>query len=195
MSPELELAITAAREAGALLRENFETNLEVDEMHAHDIKLALDVETQTLIENRILKTFPNHAIYGEEGIAGDQESSTQWIVDPIDGTVNFFFGIPHFCISIAMRQDDELKIGAIYDPMMDEMYAVDFEGPATKNGKAIKPSERANLSEAVVTIGFSKSKDQYMGYSSGPIAPRKRRRLRRADPIFFRSRQIIDRFQ
>tara|TARA_R110002096_G_scaffold310126_11_gene504732 strand:+ start:3753 stop:4505 length:753 start_codon:yes stop_codon:yes gene_type:complete len=159
MSPELELAITAAREAGALLRENFETNLEVDEMHAHDIKLALDVETQTLIENRILKTFPNHAIYGEEGIAGDQESSTQWIVDPIDGTVNFFFGIPHFCISIAMRQDDELKIGAIYDPMMDEMYAVDFEGPATKNGKAIKPSERANLSEAVVTIGFSKSKD------------------------------------
>tara|TARA_R110000850_G_scaffold30231_19_gene83408 strand:+ start:85 stop:837 length:753 start_codon:yes stop_codon:yes gene_type:complete len=159
MSPELELATKAAREAGALLRENFEGDLDVDEMHTHDIKLALDVETQKLIEERILSTFPDHAIYGEEGIAGDQNSPNQWIVDPIDGTVNFFFGIPHFCVSIAMRQDGELKIGAIYDPMMDEMYAVDFDGPATKNGKPIQPSNRTSLSEAVVTIGFSKSKD------------------------------------
>ena len=104
MSSELELAIQAAREAGELLRANFETELNVDELHDHDIKLALDVESQKLIEKRILETFPSHAIYGEEGIAGDSASETQWIVDPIDGTVNFFYGIPHFCISIAMRQ-------------------------------------------------------------------------------------------
>ncbi|MDF1825815.1 MAG: inositol monophosphatase family protein [Verrucomicrobiales bacterium] len=159
MSPELELAIAAAREVGQLLRENFESDLDVDEMHAHDIKLALDVKSQELIEAKILETFPGHAIYGEEGIAGDQSSDTQWIVDPIDGTVNFFFGIPHFCISIAMRQEGELKIGAIYDPMADEMFAVDFEGPATKNGKPIKPSNRAQLSESIVTIGFSKSSE------------------------------------
>lgn len=159
MSPELELAIHAAREAGALLRANFECDLEVNELAAHDIKLALDVESQKLIENRILETFPDHAIYGEEGIAGDQESDTQWIVDPIDGTVNYFYGIPHFCVSIAMRRAGELRIGAIYDPMMDEIFAVDFEGPATRNGKPIRPSDRASLSEAVVTIGFSKSKE------------------------------------
>ena len=159
MSPELELAIHAAREAGALLRDNFESNLEVNELAAHDIKLALDVESQKLIESLILATFPNHAIYGEEGIAGDQDSDTQWIVDPIDGTVNYFYGIPHFCVSIAMRQGGELKIGAIYDPMMDEMFAVDFEGPATRNGKPIRPSNRATMGEAVVTIGFSKSKE------------------------------------
>lgn len=159
MSPELELAIAAAREAGALLRENYESSLDVDEMHSHDIKLALDVESQKLIEKRILERFPDHAIYGEEGIAGDQSSDTQWIVDPIDGTVNFFFGIPHFCVSIAMRQGGELKIGAIYDPMMDEMFAVDYEGPATRNGKPITPSDRGELSEAVVTIGFSKTKE------------------------------------
>lgn len=159
MSPELTLAIHAAREAGALLRANFEGDLNVNELQAHDIKLALDVESQKLIENLILETFPDHAIYGEEGIAGDQESTTQWIVDPIDGTVNYYYGIPHFCVSIAMRRDGELKIGAIYDPMMDEMFAVDFEGPATRNGKEIRPSTREKWSDAIVTIGFSKSKE------------------------------------
>ena len=159
MSPELETAISAARAAGVLLRENFETDLLVDEMHDHDIKLNLDVKSQELITDKILSTFPDHAIYGEEGIAGNQDSPQQWIVDPIDGTVNFFYGIPHFCISIAMRKEGELVIGVVYDPMMDEMYAVDFEGPPTRNSKEIKPSERATLGEAVVTIGFSKSKE------------------------------------
>lgn len=159
MSPELELATSAAREAGQLLRENFEGDLNVDEMLSHDIKLELDVKSQKLIEGRILERFPDHAIYGEEGMAGNLESDTEWIVDPIDGTVNFFFGIPHFCVSIAMREAGELKVGAIYDPMMDEMFAVDFEGPATKNGKPIQPSSRAQLSEAIVTMGFSKSSE------------------------------------
>lgn len=159
MSPELQLACDAAREAGSLLRANFGGELAVDAMHRHDIKLALDVESQTLIEERILGAFPGHAIYGEEGLAGDQGSETQWIVDPIDGTVNFFYGIPHFCISIAMRRDGELKIGAIYDPMLDEMFAVDFEGPATRNGAVIRPSGRSALEEAVVTVGFSKSSE------------------------------------
>lgn len=159
MSPELELALSAAREAGQLLRENFESDLDVDEMLSHDIKLALDVESQKLIEERLLAGFPDHAIYGEEGIAGDQSSDTQWIVDPIDGTVNYFFGIPHFCISIAMRRAGEMKIGVIYDPMLNEMFAVDFEGPATKNGRPIRPSNRAELSESIVTIGFSKSSE------------------------------------
>lgn len=157
MSPELSLAIHAAREAGVLLRANFETSLAVDELSAHDIKLALDVECQQRIESILLATFPDHAIYGEEGLAGDQTSETQWIVDPIDGTVNFFYGIPHFCVSIAMRRAGKLCIGAIYDPMMDEMFAVDFEGPATRNGTPIRPSSRSTLGEAVVTIGFSKS--------------------------------------
>jgi len=156
MSPELELAVAAAHEAGALLRRNFESALEVNEMHRHDIKLALDLESQDLIEQRLLGAFPDHAIYGEEGLAGNQGSETEWIVDPIDGTVNFFYGIPHFCISIAMRRGGEMKIGAIHDPMLGETYAVDFEGPATRNGAPVAPSRRSALSDAVVTIGFSK---------------------------------------
>lgn len=157
MSPELELACRAAREAGGLLRANFETELSVDSLHRHDIKLALDVESQKLIEGLLLAAFPGHAVYGEEGVAGDPSSDSQWIVDPIDGTVNFFYGIPHFCVSIALRRDGELKVGAIYDPMMDELFAVDFEGAATRNGRPIRPSDRSSLADAVVTVGFSKS--------------------------------------
>ena len=154
---DLELTVHAALEAGKLLKAHFGKEAVVDETTHHDIKLALDKESQTLIEGILLGARPGDALYGEEGLAGDPDSDRQWIVDPIDGTVNYYYGIPHFCISIAMRRGGELKVGAIYDPMMDEMFAVDFEGPATRNGKPIRPSDRSALSEAVVTVGFSKS--------------------------------------
>jgi myo-inositol-1(or 4)-monophosphatase len=118
----LQVAKSAAREAGASLRNHFGKVAEVNEMLAHDIKLALDVETQELITRRILATFPDHAIYGEEGLAGNQSSEWQWIVDPIDGTVNFFYGIPHYCISIALRRAGEIQLGVIYDPQRDELW-------------------------------------------------------------------------
>jgi myo-inositol-1(or 4)-monophosphatase len=159
MSPELQLTIAAAREAGELLRANYERDLVVDEMKAHDIKLDLDVKSQELITRRILETFPNHAIYGEEGIGGNQASDSQWIVDPIDGTVNYFYGIPHFCVSIALREKGILKLGAIYDPMLNEMFAVDYEGAATLNERPIRPSSRSQMSDAIVTIGFSKTRE------------------------------------
>ena len=95
----------------------------MNEFHAHDIKLDLDVRAQDLITAQLLAQFPDHAIYGEEGLAGNQASDFQWIVDPIDGTVNFFYGIPHFCISIALRERGEIIVGVIYDPMRDELWA------------------------------------------------------------------------
>ncbi len=155
----IETAEAAARAAGGLLKEHYETELDVDELKAHDIKLALDVESQELITARILDDFPEHAIYGEEGIAGNQDSAYQWIVDPIDGTVNFFFGIPHFCISIAVRKEGEMVAGVIFDPMLEEMWSVIRGEPAALNGRPIAVSNRGQLSEAVVTIGFSKTKE------------------------------------
>ena len=142
MSTELDLAIAAAREAGALLRDHYESDLNVDAMHDHDIKLELDVRSQELITRRLLDAFPHHAIHGEEGIAGDQSSPFQWIVDPIDGTVNYFYGIPHFCVSIALREGDALKVGVIYDPMLDELFAVEAGGKPTRNGHVIRASDR-----------------------------------------------------
>src|SRR5436190_21757785 len=96
ISPYLETAVSAARAAGDLLRANFGTALAVNEFAAHDIKLDLDVRSQELITRILLERFPEHAIYGEEGIAGNQQSEFQWIVDPIDGTVNYVESLPYF---------------------------------------------------------------------------------------------------
>lgn len=153
--PYPDTAIRAAREAGALLRENYETSLAVDEMLDHDIKLALDVKSQELITKIILAEHPDHAIFGEEGIEGNQDSAFQWIVDPIDGTVNFFYGIPHFCVSIALRQESQMVLGVIYDPMLDELFQVERGAGAVRNGTPMKVSTRV-LRDAVITIGFSK---------------------------------------
>src|SRR5919199_2711490 len=117
MEKFLELAISAAREAGESLRRNFHEPLRVNEATAHDIKLEIDVQTQELITKRLLAQFPSHALYGEEGIVGDQSAEYQWIVDPLDGTVNYFYGIPHFCTSIALRRGEEMIVGVIYDPV------------------------------------------------------------------------------
>lgn len=159
MSQFLETAIEAAKKAGALLRENYETELVVDALCDHDIKLDLDVRSQDLITDCLLGAFPEHALYGEEGMAGKVDSEWQWVVDPIDGTVNYFYGIPHFCVSIALRHKGEIVLGTIYDPMMDEMWAVEKGGKPTVNGREIQTSPRDQLKDTVMTIGFSKTKE------------------------------------
>jgi myo-inositol-1(or 4)-monophosphatase len=160
MNDLLDAAIEAAKAAGQLIRDNFGTELHVNEMKTYDIKLELDVRSQTLITDMLLKRFPDHAVLGEEGDTGGS-GKVEWIVDPIDGTVNYFFGIPHFCVSIAAREQATQKIilGVIYDPMQDELWTVADGVPPTLNGKPISVSQRAAMNECVVTVGFSKSKE------------------------------------
>ena len=117
MKQYLDAAENAARAAGKLLREKFQRRQRVKVAAAHDIKLEIDVQAQELIGKLLLEEFPAHALYGEEGIVGDQSSDHQWIVDPLDGTVNYFYGIPHFCVSIALRLHKEIVVGVIYDPI------------------------------------------------------------------------------
>ena len=157
MTHYLDAAVEAARAAGELLRRNFQEPLVVNSSEAHDIKLEIDVRTQTLITDLLLAKFPEHALYGEEGIVGDQDSDYQWVVDPLDGTVNFFYGIPHFCVSIALRFKGEIIVGVIYDPIRDELWTAQKGGAAMLNGKPLRVSERADLSEAVVSVGLSKT--------------------------------------
>lgn len=152
----LDVATQAARQAGAFLKEHFNQPLEVDEAKHHDIKLALDRESQDLITRVLLDAFPDHALYGEEGLAGNQDSEYQWIVDPIDGTVNFFYGIPHYCVSIALRHRDELIVGVIYDPSMDELWEVEKGQPALLNGQEIHVSDRTRLEESALFVGCGK---------------------------------------
>ena len=155
----LQTALDAAQAAGGFLRANFGKPLHVDENLAHDIKLELDKRTQALIESIILDRHPDHAIYGEEGLRGDQSAEHQWIIDPIDGTVNFFYNIPHFAVSIALRKAGQILIGVIYDPMRDELWSVQRRSPALLNGQPIAVSPRPTLSEATISVGVSKNID------------------------------------
>ena len=157
MKPYLDAAENAARAAGKLLRENFQQRKRVTSVAAHDIKLEIDVQAQELIGKLLLEEFPEQALYGEEGIAGDQSSAHQWIVDPLDGTVNYFYGIPHFCISIALRVHKEIVVGVIYDPIRNEMWTAQRGDVSKLNGTPIHVSDRAELAEAVISIGLAKT--------------------------------------
>src|ERR1700724_736985 len=157
MNQYLEVAIEAARAARALIRENFGQPLKVNVEEAHDLKLELDVRSQALITELLLEKFPNHAIIGEEGNAENSSTEFEWVIDPIDGTVNYFYGIPHFCISIALREKGELIVGAIYDPMRDELWCAERGGKAYLNGRVIEVSRYTDISKSVVSVGMSKT--------------------------------------
>src|SRR5438094_3947480 len=157
MKHYLNAAENAARAAGKLLRANFQQRQRVKVAAAHDIKLEIDVQAQELISKLLLEEFPAHALYGEEGIAGDQSSDHQWIVDPLDGTVNYFYGIPHFCISIALRLLNEIIVAVIYDPIRDEMWTGQQGEVSKLNRNPIHVSDRAELAEAVISIGLAKT--------------------------------------
>ena len=157
MKHYLDTAEEAARAAGKLLRENFRQRQQVNVLAAHDVKLEIDVQTQELITDLLLKEFPGHALYGEEGVVGDQNTEHQWVVDPLDGTVNYFYGIPHFCVSIALRLRGEIMVGVIYDPMRDEMWAGQKGDTPKLNGQPFHVSDRADLAEAVISIGLAKT--------------------------------------
>lgn len=156
MENDLSLATEAALAAGKLLREHFGKSLVVDEALHHDIKLALDKESQDLITEILLTARPGDALYGEEGIAGNQASARQWIVDPIDGTVNFFYGIPHFCVSIALRVEGEIVLGVIHDPMVGETWTVEKGGAPMLDGVPISVSAREKLEDSILFVGCGK---------------------------------------
>lgn len=158
MSEFLTTAVDAALLAGKLLRENFEKPLQVDAVHAHDIKLELDRRTQQLIETHILARHPDHAILGEEGMRGGT-GDHEWIIDPLDGTVNYFYGIPHFATTIAVRRNNALLAGVIHDPMRDETWTAELGAPALLNGKPIHVSTRSDLQDCIVSMGVSKTID------------------------------------
>src|SRR5688572_16448411 len=100
----LTSAVAAAHAAGQLMRAHWHKPKKINEAVQHDIKLELDVRCQKLIQRKLRAAFPGIAVLGEEGVAGDQAASWRWVIDPIDGTVNFAYGIPHACVSIALQR-------------------------------------------------------------------------------------------
>src|ERR1700734_3209047 len=157
-------AITAAQAAGERLRQAFGRELHVNETTAHDIKLAADVECQDIIYQILLDHFPKTRCIGEEGDSnnpGDPNAEVEWIVDPIDGTMNLAMGIPHFCVSIAAREAATKRIilGVIYDPLRQELFTAERGSGTYLNGIRKKVSTRTKLSEAVLAVGFAKTQE------------------------------------
>src|ERR1035438_4777332 len=158
----LETAIEAANEAGKLLRKNFGSTLNVNLATQHDIKLELDEQAQAVITRVILSDFPDHCILGEEAVTGNPEADVRWVVDPLDGTVNYFYGIPHYAVSIAAQERKggdqwETVAGVVLAPEIDELFTSAKGQPATLQGKPIHVSSRTQPSEAIVVMGFFKS--------------------------------------
>ena len=166
MNAALACAVRAAKAAGQIMRKNLLATKKVNEATQHDIKLELDVRCQRIIERELRKSFPRLPVLGEEGISGDPDAELRWVVDPIDGTVNFTYGIPHAAVSIALQirvgappptaGRYSTLVGAVYDPFCNELWTAIRGGPARLNGKTIKASSRQTLDEAIIAVGFAK---------------------------------------
>jgi myo-inositol-1(or 4)-monophosphatase len=163
----LAVAVNAAHAAGDIMRRNRLASKKINKATQRDIKLELDVRCQRKIELMLTKAHPEIAVLGEEENAGDIESELRWVVDPIDGTVNFTYGIPHACVSIALQQrlakqnkygeNYETIIGAVYDPFVEELWTAIRGQTAKLNGKRIQVND-GPLKEAMLSIGFAKDK-------------------------------------
>jgi myo-inositol-1(or 4)-monophosphatase len=150
------LAEAVAREAGALLRGAFEgPELRVSAKSTPtDLVSEADHAAERLIRERIAAARPDDGVLGEEG--GDRAGSSgiRWVVDPLDGTVNFLFGIPQWAVSIACEDADGALAGVVYDPLRDELFSAERDGTATLDGSPIAASTRQDLATALVGTGF-----------------------------------------
>ena len=153
----LACAVRAAKASGALMLKNRWSVKKIDSETHHDIKLELDVRSQKTIERILRKDFPRIPILGEEGFTGNIKEQTRWVVDPIDGTVNFAHGIPHACVSVALQEGERSVVGVVYDPFVNELFTAVRGKPAKLNGRTISVSKRSKLDQAIVSLGFAKN--------------------------------------
>jgi myo-inositol-1(or 4)-monophosphatase len=156
----LKIAIAAAKAAATHASANRRRRHEVASRSRHDVKLNLDLEAQIAALAVIRTAFPDHATLAEEDTAPrERNTEFQWIVDPIDGTVNFSHGLPQWCSSVAVRRGDRMVAGAVCAPDVDELYTASADGPALLNGKPIRVSPVSRLDEAIVFTGLDKKVD------------------------------------
>jgi myo-inositol-1(or 4)-monophosphatase len=139
-----------ARAAGRFAQEHVHRKGEVDARLPHDIKLRMDRDTQQVAEAAVLEAYPGHAILGEEGNRGHSNAEYRWVIDPIDGTMNYFVGIPYWCTSVAVQRKGKTVAGAVYHPALDECFSADATSPAWCNGVVIRPSDVSRLEESLI---------------------------------------------
>jgi myo-inositol-1(or 4)-monophosphatase len=158
----LDLAVTAARAAGALLRERFHAPRTgvATKSTVTDMVTDADRAAEALIKEGIHSERPDDAILGEETGEAGGSSGLRWVIDPLDGTTNFLFGVPHWAVSIACEDGDGAVVGVVFDALRDELYAATRGRGASMNGNEIAVSGAAELARALVGTGFSYASEE-----------------------------------
>jgi myo-inositol-1(or 4)-monophosphatase len=158
----LALAVATAREAGELVRSMRVSGVDVagTKSSAVDIVTEADRTCEELIRRRLLGARPEDGFVGEESVGEEggnvpSRSGVTWIVDPIDGTVNYLYGLPHYAVSIAAERDGQVVAGVVRSPDPDVEYAATLGGGATRNGVPLKVRSTPPLAQALVATGFS----------------------------------------
>jgi len=150
----LKTALKAARVAGKYLKNNFQHRSEVEFKGEINLITQKDRESQKIIHRIIKKKFPRHSILGEEDLEIQKSKEHLWLIDPIDGTTNFAHQLPIFSISIAHLEEGKIKVGVVYNPLLDELFwAVSGRG-AILNKKRIKVSEEIDINKSLLATGF-----------------------------------------
>ena len=156
ISANLNIMIKASNKASKTLIRDFGEieKLQVSKKGPKDFVTNSDLKAEKIIIDELIKARPNYSILSEEnGYSENKDLKNTWIIDPIDGTVNFLHGIPHFAISIALKTNNEIVSGLIYDPIKDEMFFAEKNNGAYLNNRRIRVSNKNNLDECLFVTG------------------------------------------
>ncbi|MGN6475965.1 MAG: inositol monophosphatase family protein [Flavipsychrobacter sp.] len=150
-----QVLLEATKEAGKIIQQYFQGSFNIENKEGiNNLVTEVDKHSEKAIIDIIRKNYPEHSIISEEEGEMLQESDYQWIIDPIDGTVNFAHGIPICCVSIGLKHKDELLLGAVYNPMMNELFFAEKGKGAYLNDKPIRVSSKTNCAKACLVTGF-----------------------------------------
>ena len=158
-SPQINLITKACMKASRSLIRDFGEieNLQVSSKAPGDFVTSADKRTEKIIIEELLKAHPNYGIISEEaGYINKSNKNNRWIIDPIDGTMNFLNGIPHFAISVAYEEENEVKCGVIFNPVTNEMFSAEKGSGAYLNNSRMRVSNKRKLSEALIVTGGPK---------------------------------------
>ncbi|PIS00877.1 MAG: inositol monophosphatase [Chlamydiae bacterium CG10_big_fil_rev_8_21_14_0_10_35_9] len=150
------IAIQAAISAGNYLRQGFRTQFEVASKEGkHNLVTEYDLGAEKKIISFIKENFPEHGFLAEEsGATGQDDFEARWIIDPLDGTVNFAHGIPCFAVSIAIEKNKEIISGVVFQPMTNELFTAEKGSGAFFNGTKMTVTDQENLEESLLATGF-----------------------------------------
>ena len=156
ISSNLNIMIKASEKASKILIRDFGEieKLQVSKKSPSDFVTNSDIKVEKILIEELEKARPNFSFISEEkGIKKNKDINNTWIIDPIDGTINFLHGIPHFAISIALKSNNEIISGLIFDPIKDEMFFAEKNNGAYLNNQRIRVSNKNNLNDCLFAIG------------------------------------------